>query len=276
VDKIAQIFQKMCLCRYFELNLIKAVEAGRVTYPVYLCLGQEAVAATLAVELAGQPIQIFTQHRAHDVYLSFGGPPEKLRDELLGLPSGTSGGRAGSNCIQYHSDNVSMYGHHGLVGENVSIGVGASMGNRKLTLIIFGDGAAEEDYVLSSLGFAASHKLPVLFICVDNGLAVLTDKSTRRNWDIDQVADAFGMGSCTLRDSPWLMSGAVQFFMEDKGRLPGLLNVEVCRERWHVGTGIDKNKDWDRFLIERDGLLTAQGEIIEQAIKSQMEEIWQR
>ena len=55
----------------------------------------------------------------------------KLRDELLGLPSGTSGGMAGSNCVQCHENNINMYGHHGLIGENVPLAVGAALGSNK-------------------------------------------------------------------------------------------------------------------------------------------------
>ncbi len=111
------IFERMCKVRYFELGVIDAVSKKEITYPVYLCSGQEAVAAALSTEIKNY--LIFAQHRAHDIYLTFGAPPERLRDELLGLPAGTSQGRAGSNCLQYHENGITMFGHHGLIGEDV-------------------------------------------------------------------------------------------------------------------------------------------------------------
>ena len=270
-NKLAKIFDKMCLCRHFELGLIKAVEDGRVIIPVYLSLGQEAVAATLAVEIEPCPVQIFTQHRSHDIYLSFGGLPERLRDELLGLPNGTSGGRAGSNCLQHHSGNVSMFGHHGLVGENVPIGTGAALGNGIKTLIVFGDGAAEEDYVLSSIGFASTHRLPILFICVDNGLAVLTKKETRRSWNIREVAQAFGLPADDIKDNPIILHNLIAYYWRDN--LPALINVRVCRERRHEGIGIDGEKEWNRLEHVRDTVGFG-AEQIEEKRKVEMEELW--
>ncbi|MHC4362224.1 MAG: thiamine pyrophosphate-dependent enzyme, partial [Planctomycetota bacterium] len=143
-----KIFEGMSLVRYFELGLMDAVKEKRVAYNVYLSTGQEAIAAALSLKV--RDYMIFAQHRAHDIYLTFGGDPSKLRDELLGLPSGTSRGRAGSNCLQYHQDGISMYGHHGLIGENVPQAVGAALATAGNTVTIFGDGAAEEDYVLSA------------------------------------------------------------------------------------------------------------------------------
>jgi len=119
------MFDRMSLARYFELGLMDAIQRKETNYLAYLSSGQEAVAAALSCEV--RDYMVFAQHRAHDIYLAFGGRPEALRDELLGLPAGTSGGRAGSNCIQCHEGGLTMFGHHGLIGENVPQGVGAAL-----------------------------------------------------------------------------------------------------------------------------------------------------
>ncbi len=93
-----EMFRRMCIIRYFELGVANAIKEKLLNYPVYLSSGQEAIPAALSFILQG--FDVFSQHRCHGIYLSLGGDPEKLRDELLGLPGGTSGGRAGSNCIQ--------------------------------------------------------------------------------------------------------------------------------------------------------------------------------
>ena len=70
-----------------------------------------------------------------------------------------------------------MYGHVGLIGDQVPVAAGFSLvKNDKITVCYFGDGAAEEDYVLATLGFASQKKLKILFICDDNNLSVLTQK----------------------------------------------------------------------------------------------------
>jgi TPP-dependent pyruvate/acetoin dehydrogenase alpha subunit len=269
------IWEKMCLVRYFEVGLVDAVNEKRVAYNVYLSSGQEAVAAALSLEVCDY--LIFAQHRAHDVYLTFGGDPIGLRDELLGLPSGTSRGRAGSNCLQYHKDGISMFGHHGLIGENVPQAVGAALASGEKTLCIFGDGAAEEDYVLSAIGFAATHKLPVYFVCVDNDLSILTPTDVRRSWKLIDVAKGFGLESIDVADSPW----AVMYYTHKlTANLPALINCRVCRGYWHVGTGIDGPPQWDRYEMVRRKLhqLGHEKEVgeIESKVRRSMEKLWDR
>lgn len=238
------MFRRMCASRHFELGLVRAVKEKRVTCPVYLSLGQEAVAAALSSVLQG--FMIFSQHRCHSTYLSFGGPPETLRDELLGLPTGTSGGRAGSNCIQCHENGITMFGHHGLIGENVPQAVGAALGSGKPVVCFFGDGAAEEDYVFAAIGFAATHRLPVLFVCEDNNLSILTPVGKRRSWRLHDVAVSLGMKAVEISDDPWTIADRAG---ELKHGLPALMNIHVCRSNWHVGVGTDGPSEWDRFSL---------------------------
>ncbi len=274
-DTALEIFRRICLARSFETGLIEAVREGFVTAPVYLSMGQEAIAAALS--LAIPEFMIFAQHRCHAAYLSFGGSPERLRDELLGLPTGTSGGRAGSNCIQCHDNNVTMHGHHGLIGENVPLAVGAALGSSKPTVCFFGDGAAEEDYVLSGMGFASTHRLPVLFVCEDNNLSILTDVATRRSWSITKIADALGITNAGLSDDPWTLYLTAR---ELKKNLPAFINTFTCRANWHVGIGVDGPPEWDRFEIIRQDLyalgLSKEIAKIEDGARSAMESIWDK
>jgi TPP-dependent pyruvate/acetoin dehydrogenase alpha subunit len=267
------IFERMCRVRFFEEGVIQAVKDKIVRCNVYLSTGQEAAAAALSMIISDY--QAFPQHRAHDVFLTFGAPPERLRDELLGRSSGTSQGRAGSNCLQWHADGISIYGHHGLIGENVPQAVGAALGNSRNTVCFFGDGAAEEDYVLASMGFAATHQLPVLFVCVDNDLSILTPVAARRSWQITEIAKAFGMPAVDCADNPW----AVLYHAEKlTSRLPALINCRVCRDYWHTGVGIDGPPEWGRYALVRQELirqhLGRDMEEIESAVRNEMEQLW--
>ena len=105
---------------------------------------------------------LFGQHRCHSIYLAFGGDKKKLVDELLGRKSGCTKGMGGSASI--HSKDINMYGHDGLMGSNGPIGVGACFATGKPTIIFLGDAAAEEDYVLGSLGWASTKNIPLLTV----------------------------------------------------------------------------------------------------------------
>jgi len=234
------------LLREMEQKMIEMVREGKITCQVFLSSGQEAVAAALGEK--AEEYQFFPQHRADDLFLSLGGRPEELRDELLARESGCGGGRSGQIGLQIHRNGVDMYGDNLLIGECVPRGVGAAMGNGRDTVCIFGDGSAEEDYVLASFGFTVTHKLPVLFLCMDNDLAILTRTEERRSWCLTDVAESFGLPAFDMADDPW----SILSLLEDPDfRLPALLNCRVCREYWHVGIGIDGPREWNRNEIVR-------------------------
>ena len=275
LDISLEMFRRMCIVRYFELGIIDAVKEAFITYPIYLSAGQESIASALSLVIPD--FMIFAQHRCHATYLSFGGSPMKLRDELLGLPSGTSGGMAGSNCVQCHENNINMYGHHGLIGENVPLAVGAALGSNKPAVCLFGDGAAEEDYVFAAMGFAATHKLPVMFVCEDNNLSIMTTVDVRRRWSLTKVAEALGMRSIDITDDPWTIFVKAQ---ELRYHLPVFINIYTCRANWHVGVGVDGPPEWDRNRMVRDELVNiGLGEQIIQIEKDAqlaMEKVWDK
>ena len=273
LEKLLEIFRKMCFIRYFEKEVKKAYDTGKIKCLIYLSIGQEAISSAVSAFFPSD--LIFAQHRAHSVYLAFGGDPGKLIDELLGRNSGCSQGKGGSNCIQ--DDKIGMVGHHGLIGENISLAVGAALGDRnKKVVCFFGDGATEEDYIYPSMGFAITHKLPVLFICEDNDLSILTKKAVRRNWELTDAMKAIGMPSANIPDDPELVAHYVKKFNQN---LPAFINCKTCRHMWHAGTGQDGKPEMDRLEIFKQNLLkkNLQKKVkeIENKTKQEVRKLWQ-
>lgn len=273
-DEVAlRIYDRIVRARELDFHVINAVEEKKVIAPVYLSLGQESVAATLAEFINGE--MVFTQHRSHDLYLSLGADLIEFRDELLGLSTGFSGGRAGSSCLRFMKNGIRLVGHHGLIGENVPQAVGASLASGEKVFCTFGDGSAEEDYVLESFGYAVTKKLPILFVCLDNNLSILTTIEERRSWDIDDVAKGFGMEAYDVTDCPWTLYNLIEKW---DASAPLLINVRVCRERWHSGIGIDGEREWKRNEIVREQLKERGLEDrlieIEKKAKKEMDDLW--
>jgi radical SAM superfamily enzyme YgiQ (UPF0313 family) len=272
-ETLLEIFKKMSYTRNFEREVIKAVNNNKIKTPVYLSIGQETVSSTISSFF--KPDYILTQHRGHSVYLAFGGNSEKLADELLGKESGCCKGKGGSPGIQ--DDNIGMIGHHGLIGENVPLAVGVALGAPdKKTLCVFGDGAAEEDYVFTSMAFAKTHKLPILFICEDNNLCILTKKADRRDWELEGALKGIGMPSADISDNP----EEIAFYIEKfKDNLPAFINVRTCRHNWHVGVGTDGIPEQDRLQIIKEELFmkgySKELENIEKDTKEECEKLWQ-
>lgn len=244
-ERTLEMFRRMALTRAFEQRTLRAQAEKDVRALIYLSLGQEAVAA--GVSMCARGARVLGQHRAHGTYLSFGGDIDTLIDELLGLPTGNCGGRGGSPTI--HDREAGIIGHNGLIGDQVPVAVGVALADRSRPVVtFFGDGAAEEDYVLAAMGMAATHRLPVLFVCEDNNRSVLTPVETRRTWRVADVARGFGLEAADIADDPWLIDHWTGEFM---ARLPALINIHTCRDVWHVGIGNDGDAEWNRYELVR-------------------------
>jgi acetoin:2,6-dichlorophenolindophenol oxidoreductase subunit alpha len=263
---LQECFRRMCLTRYFDLQVAAAYDQQLIPGPIYLSVGQEASSAAISLLTAGSAV--FGQHRGHSVYLAYGGSPEVLRDELLGLESGCCRGRGGSPCVQ--DTRLPMYGHHGLIGENIPLATGYCLAGRKPTVAYFGDAAAEEDYALSPFGLAATHGLPILYVCEDNDLSILTPIRDRRSWAVADVAAAMGLAAAAIEDDPRTIYDTVQALL---ARLPAFVNIKTCRHRWHTGTGVDGPPRQDRLSLFRSQVSGA--ESIEEQVRESMEGLWQ-
>lgn len=274
MPSLKDIYERAALCRAFEEECARRADAGQLKFPLYLSIGQEYVPATVSAWLDDRGItdrQVFVQHRAHSQYLSFGGDIDELVLELLGDPRGCSGGMGGTNCLQSRKANI--YGHDGLLGTQIPIAVGAAYGNRKPTICFLGDAAAEEDYALAAFGWAATQRLPILFVVEDNNLSILTEKRVRRSWSITHVARAFGLTAIECPDDPRRMIDA----LDQAGEYwPALLNVETHRMRWHAGTGVDDPDIPDQHRAVSTMLETSYVEAVNQRSEQKVREAWAR
>lgn len=271
-DKRLDIIKKASLCRHFENKAYENIGTN-ITFPAYLSAGQELIAASISTELEVHGIepQIFIQHRGHSTYLSFGGAPEKLIDELLGRPTGCAYGMGGSASI--HCPEKSIYGHDGLMGSHVPIAVGACYANSRPTIVFVGDAAAEEDYAMGAYGWASTKELPILFVVEDNNLSILTEKCVRRNWQMHDLANALCFEGYDIPDDPNAICPLVSRWCSTMK--PMLLNINTHRLYWHSGAGCDDPNIFDRYK-EQLGLLGDEGKSIDLKIKQKVEELWAR
>ncbi len=264
---LEEIFRKMCLIRYFELKVAEEVKKGLITLPVYLSAGQEAISATISMLTKGYAV--FGQHRCHSIYISYGGNLERLVAELYGRETGCCGGRGGSPCIR--DVNVGVFGYHRLIGEQIHLATGYTLATKRPTVVYFGDAAAEEDYALASYGFAATHKLPILYVCEDNGLSILTPIKERRSWNVFDVTKAMGLESESIEDDPKKIFQVTEKLLKN---LPAFINVSTLRHLWHLGGNNDGPPAYDRLEIVKKSISNAKE--IEDKEKACVEKLWQK
>jgi len=263
------VFKKASFCRHFENEVYRNIQNKNIKFPAYLSAGQEFISASIATILEDTKPAIFIQHRGHSVYLSFGGDPVQLIDELLGRKTGCAGGMGGSASIQSVEKNI--FGHDGLMGSQVPIAVGYCYQTKRPTVVFMGDASAEEDFVLGALGWASTKQLPILFVVEDNNLSILTPKNVRRNWGMDEVAKAFKMRGFNSSDNPLEIDHFVKRAFANS-LAPMLINVNTTRKYWHAGAGTDGDS-FDRYEEE---LKELQAYDIDLENKKIVSKLWQQ
>jgi pyruvate dehydrogenase E1 component alpha subunit len=206
--------------RDFEVRLQKNMK--EIFCPVHLSLGHEGVAADLS-EVLNKEDWLFSTHRNHHHYIAKGGSEQELWDEIMGLPSGLNGGFAGSQAIvdpriNFHSSAILG----GLIG--VATGTAYALKMNKSKAIVFccvGDAGTEQGVFWESLNFAVLHKLPIVFLCENNGKSVDALIEERQAMPIESRVASFGV-KCfsTLADAVKVCRAeGVPVFYEAKVRL---------------------------------------------------------
>ena len=166
--------------RAFERNALRAAREGLATGAIHASIGQEAVASGICGNL-GRTDLLLSNHRGHGHTLAKGADPAAMMRELFGREGGVCGGKGGSMHIA--DFGVGMLGANGVVGANILIAAGAAhgiklrcsrTGDDRVVVCIFGDGAVNRGPFLEGLNWAAVYRLPVFFVCEDNGFAATT------------------------------------------------------------------------------------------------------
>jgi len=191
----------MSLIRQFEERLKWLVETGVPVGAVHYYIGQEAVAAGVCAALEPQD-WIASTHRGHGHCIAKGVEVAPMMAELFGKTTGTNHGKGGSMHITDITKGV--LGVNPIVGAGVAHAVGAALSAKvrkanEIAVTFFGDGAAAIGILHESMNMAAIWKLPVLFVCENNGYGQATPAEYALcSPDIAERASAYKMPGVTV------------------------------------------------------------------------------
>ena len=172
----------MLLIRRVQETIERRYLEDHMRSPVHLCIGQEAISAGFCHALHRDDY-ISSNHRGHGHYLAKGGGLNALIAELHCRKTGCSEGYGGSMHLVDRS--VGHLGSSSIVGGGISIGTGMALAlkmqsSQAVSMVFFGDGAADEGVLYESLNFAILKKLPVIYVLENNGWAVCSPVSSRQ------------------------------------------------------------------------------------------------
>ncbi len=244
-DWAAEAYRRMVRIRVTEEKIASVYPEQQMKCPVHLHIGQEAVSAGVALALDPRD-RLFASHRSHGPYLALGGDLLAFFAELYGKAAGCSGGRGGSMHLQDRS--VGYWGSSAIVAGTIPIGVGAALALKlerqpQVAVVFFGDGAVDEGVFYESLNFAALKRLPMLFICENNGYATQSSQELRQaGGGIVERAQALGVTAIAVDGND--VEAVCRLSTEARTRAlvgggPTLIEAATYRQRGHVGPGDD-------------------------------------
>ena len=184
-------------------------------------------------------------YRSHGHYLAKGGNLYALFAEILGRAEGCSGGFGGSMHITDRA--CGFYGSSAIVGSTIAIATGVALGIKyhqrsKVVIVFFGDGAMEEGIIYESVNFALLHKLPIIFVCENNQMAIDTPLSLRSvPFPLFKRFQTMGIPSSYVKPnsiSKTIEKIAMAFQYVRQKKSPYFLEFQAARWASHVGSTV--------------------------------------
>ena len=278
-DELLRLYRTMVLIRRCEEQLARSHQRGLVHGACHTYVGPEAIAAGVCAHLRRDDV-VFSTHRGHGHALAKGVPPLQLVAELYGRANGCSHGRGGS--MHLFSPEVGMMGTSGIVGPCILQAAGAGYTARLLkrdsvAVAFFGDGAVNNAAFHEGLNLAAIWKLPVIFVCENNGFAESTPVGYHCSArDIANRASGYEMPGITVDGLDlFAVYEAVGLAVARarRGEGPTLIEAKTYRYYGHFegDTILYRTKEELEAYRQRDPILSVRQYIVDHDIAGEQE-----
>ncbi|RUU91978.1 thiamine pyrophosphate-dependent dehydrogenase E1 component subunit alpha [Mesorhizobium sp. M7A.F.Ca.MR.176.00.0.0] len=271
-EQLREVLHKMYLIRRFEEGAEECYTRGLIHGTMHLSIGQEASAMGICMPLA-EDDQITSTHRGHGHCIAKGAEVKRMFAEFFGKTTGYCKGRGGS----MHIADVGKgnLGANGIVGGGIPIAVGAALSSKmmktgKVVVSFFGDGANNEGAFHEALNMAAVWKLPVIFVCENNGYGMST--STGRSTAVKNIAEraaAYSMPGVIVNGNIFseVAEASHQAIARARaGEGPTLIESKTYRHRGHSKS--DRNRyrtkeEIEDWMSNRDPITLFESELRE-------------
>lgn len=191
---IRDLYRQMLRSRIFETEVTKLWKEGLISGEMHLGIGEEAIAAGIVAQLReGDAMAL--DHRGTPPLLMRGVDPVLVLREFLGRSDGLCSGMGGHMHL-FSREYLSA--SSGIVGSTGPTAVGFALAARHLrpeTLAVafFGEGAANQGMLMEAMNLSVAWKLPVVFVCKNNRMAITTPSTSTTGANLAERAEGFGM-----------------------------------------------------------------------------------
>lgn len=239
-QRLLKMYRDMATIRCFDQRAVEEFHAGHIPGVVHTYIGEEAVAVGVCAALRRDD-KIVSTHRGHGHTIAKGADINLMMAELFGRSNGYCHGKGGSMHIA--DFRIGMLGANGIVGAGLPIATGAALaaqleGGDRVAVAFFGDGASNEGSFHGSLNLASIWKLPVIFVCENNGWAISVPASYALSVeDVSARAAGYSMPGVTVDGTDVLAvyeATAQAVRRARAGEGPTLMECKTYRWRIHA------------------------------------------
>jgi 2-oxoisovalerate dehydrogenase E1 component len=190
--KIHKIIKKAIKIRAFEEALLSLYEEGLIFGTIHTCIGQELISAIFSTLIRTED-HVFSNHRGHGHYIAYTKNYNNLLAEIIGHSSGCSGGKGGSQHL-----NFKNFFSSGIQGGLMPIaaGIGFAIKNKNcksISSIFIGDGTLGQGIIYETLNIVSKWKIPLLIFIENNLYAQSTHQSTYLSGTIKSRFESFNI-----------------------------------------------------------------------------------
>jgi TPP-dependent pyruvate/acetoin dehydrogenase alpha subunit len=196
-----ETYRRMVRIRKFEEEGTRLYTAGQIPGAYHASIGEEATIVGACMALRDDDSMTGT-HRSHGHPIGKGADLKALMAELMGKETGICKGRGGS--MHLADNSVGIIGESAIVGGGIPLATGCGLSAKvrstdQVCLCFFGDGAVNQGTFHESLNMASLWKLPVIYLCENNGYAVTTSVGISHGQPhVAKRAEGYGMPGVTV------------------------------------------------------------------------------
>jgi TPP-dependent pyruvate/acetoin dehydrogenase alpha subunit len=202
-----EAYRRMMRIRKFEEEGSRLYTAGRIPGVFHASIGHEAAIVGACMALRDDDAMTGT-HRSHGHPIGKGANLKSLMAELMGKETGICKGRGGS--MHLADKSVGIISESAIVGGGIPLATGCGLSAKvrrtdQVSLCFFGDGAVNQGTFHESLNMASLWKLPVIYVCENNGYAITTSLArSHAQTSIAKRAESYGMPGIAIDGQDFL------------------------------------------------------------------------